>query len=407
MICETIERCRVCNSKDLNFILFLGNQPLANALKNTFDQHEEKYSLTLIFCSNCSLVQIKETVDKESLFKKYFWVTGTSSTAQRFAQDFYNYTQHIKKLQKNDIVIEIASNDGTFLKPFIENNLKAIGVDPAKNIADIANMNGIKTINAFWNKETANNIVSEYGKAKLIFARNVIPHASELHEVISSINLCLADDGLGIIEFHYAGNILEQLQYDSIYHEHLCYFSIKTIEYLLKQYNLKSFHIDLSPISGGAYIIYFAKEEKNLLSDNYKKLADKEKHLLINELSSWKSFAMRCGKHKQKSRQFVDAFSEKTIVGFGASARSSTYLNFCGFTSSDINAIIDNNKIKQELYTPGASIPIVPFEDGLALRPRLIFLLAWNFKDEIIKACREKGYRGNFLIPFPKEPYLI
>lgn len=407
MICETIERCRVCNSKDLNFILFLGNQPLANALKNTFDQHEEKYSLTLIFCSNCSLVQIKETVDKESLFKKYFWVTGTSSTAQRFAQDFYNYTQHIKKLQKNDIVIEIASNDGTFLKPFIENNLKAIGVDPAKNIADIANMNGIKTINAFWNKETANNIVSEYGKAKLVFARNVIPHASELHEVISSINLCLADDGLGIIEFHYAGNILEQLQYDSIYHEHLCYFSIKTIEYLLKQYNLKSFHIDLSPISGGAYIIYFAKEEKNLLSDNYNNLSNREMWLSVNEISSWKLFATHCNEHRQRSRQFIKSYSGKTIIGFGASARSSTYLNFCEFINSDIKLIIDNNKLKQGLYTPGSSIPIVPLDEGLALKPELIFLLSWNFKDEIIKACREKGYRGSFLIPFPKEPYLI
>ncbi|MHA2282088.1 MAG: class I SAM-dependent methyltransferase [Promethearchaeota archaeon] len=403
---EIINSCRVCGSEILHDLLSLGNQPLANALKDSPVKDDKRYPLTLSFCPKCSLVQIKETVNKELLFENYIWITGTSSTAQNFAYDFFLKTQRVKKLEQKDLVLEIASNDGTFLKPFIDNNLTAIGVDPARNVAEIANNNGVKTINAFWNENEAKVITAEHGTAKLIFARNVIPHVSDLHEVIAGIRLCLSNDGIGAIEFHYAGNVLEQLQYDSIYHEHLCYFSIKTIEYLLKLFDLYPFHIDLSPISGGAYIIYFAKIEIPLSYD-YKRLVEKEIHILANDLNSWKSFAAAGNYHRQKSREILEAISGHTIVGFGASARSSTYLNFCGFNSSDICAIIDNNRMKQGLYSPGTSIPIVSLDFGLKMEPEFIFILAWNFKEEIIKNSREKGYGGHFLLPFPNEPYFI
>ena len=404
---SNITKCRGCGSDDLTEVLFLGDHPLANALKESRNEVERKYPLTLMFCARCSLVQIKETVNKETLFSHYVWVTGTSATAQRFAYDFYDNVCHVVDLKSDDLVIEIASNDGTFLKPFIRNHHKAIGVDPAKNVAQIANEAGVKTVNAFWNVELSRGLVSEHGAAKFIFARNVIPHVSELHNVLSGVELCLAENGVGAIEFHYAGSIYAQLQYDAIYHEHLCYFSIKSIENLLKMYNLHSFHLDLSPISGGALVIYFAKNANLPLSASYSGLVEQEKKLRIHELSSWKEFASKCELHREKSKKMMKSFPRERIIGFGASARSSTFLNFCGFTGSDLDAIIDNNCIKQGYFTPGSSVPVVSLAEGLAFDPRLIFILAWNFKDEIMLECRKKGYRGKFLVPFPNEPYLI
>lgn len=401
-----IRKCRGCGSSDLAEVLLLGDHPLANALKGSRDEAERKYPLTVLFCLRCSLLQIKETVRKETLFSHYVWVTGTSATAQRFANDFYDNACHVVDLKPNDLIIEIASNDGTFLKPFIRNNHRVIGVDPAANIAQFANETGVRTVNDFWSAELARELVSEHGVIRFVFARNVIPHVSELHDVLAGIELCLAKDGVGAVEFHYAGRIYEQLQYDSIYHEHLCYFSIESIGHLLKMHNLHPFHLDLSPISGGALVIYFTRDTIRPLSARYSQLGERENKLELDELSSWKRFASKCHVHREKARRMVQSFSRERIVGFGASARSSTFLNFCGFTGSNLDAVIDNNSMKQGCFTPGSSIPIVSITDGLAFDPGLVFILAWNFKDEIISECKNRGYGGKFLVPFPSEPCL-
>lgn len=398
--------CRICGSGNIVPVLELGNHPLSNSLKKDQMAAEDKYPLTLMFCMNCSLVQIRERVDKEILFRRYVWVTGTSSTANKFADIFYDNLISVAKPAADDLVTEIASNDGTFLRPFVKNGYKVLGVDPAENIVETANKQGIKTLAEFWNMKTAEKIVGEYGNSKIIIARNVIPHVSELHEVIAGIHTALAGDGVGVIEFHYAGKILDELQYDSIYHEHLCYFSLKTMEYLLSKFSLYPFHVELSPISGGAYVVYFSKNKRQK-SKRYHQALKQESELLVNEFTTWKKFAKRCIEHKDESKKILKSFEDKNIIGFGASARSSTYLNFCEITNRDINAIIDNNPLKQNLYTAGSDIKIVSFSEGLDLRPELIFVLAWNFKDEIINECKRRGYTGGYLIPFPDKPYLL
>jgi len=403
---ETISCCRNCGGESLANLLDFGAHPLANALQEDQGEEARRYPLSLAFCRGCSLVQIRETVRKDLLFSNYFWVTGTSATTRRFARQFYENTQKTRKLEPGDLVVEVASNDGTFLRPFLDAGHRAIGVDSAANIAEMANARGIPTTAAFWNRQVAERIVSHQGQAKLIFARNVIPHASELHEVVRGMQLCLAGDGLGAIEFHYAGNILEGLQYDSIYHEHLCYFSIRSIESLLNRFDLHLFHIDLSPISGGACVVYFSRQERDP-TDEYTSLVERERRLRVNELETWESFASSCSRHRERSREILRQYAGRKVVGFGASARSSTYLNFCNFSSAELAAIIDNNELKHGRYTPGSHIPIIPMEAGLSLNPDLLLVLAWNFKDEIMAACRQKGYRGSFLIPFPEEPYFV
>ena len=404
---DSIQNCRISGSNNLITILELENQPLANTLKTALDVTENKFPLTLTYCPESSLVQLKETVDKELLFSNYPWVTGTSPTTRNYATQFFQRTVEAVKPGYNDLIVEIASNDGTFLMPFLQHGYhNVLGVDPAKNIVETANLRGVRTLDRFWGKELSAEIVSKYGNAKIVIARNVIPHVSELHDVIAGIEQVLEDNGVGIFEFHYAGQILQELHYDSIYHEHLCYFSIKSISYLLALHNLIPFHIETSPISGGSYVIFFSRKKKQqsyILSN----LIEKEDAIGVNSVQVWKAFAKSCYKHREKSLDIASLLPSKTVLAFGASARSSTYLNFCGFNSSHIKAIIDNNPLKQGMYSPGSSIPIVTLKKGMQMSPDLIFILAWNFRDEIVKECLSAGYNGEFLVPFPNEPYFI
>ena len=402
---KNIQKCRISGSNDLSTVLELGKQPLANALKKTPGETEDEIPLTLMYCPESSLVQLKETVNKEELFSNYTWVTGTSPTTRSYATLFFQRISEVVNPDSNDLIIEIASNDGTFLLPFLQNGYhNVLGIDPAKNIVEVANQQGVRTLDKFWGKQVSEKVVSELGNAKIVIARNVIPHVSELQDVIAGIENALKDDGVGIIEFHYAGQILQELHYDSIYHEHLCYFSIESITYLLALYALVPFHIDKSPISGGSYVIYFSRK-KRLKTENYLDLLEKENLNGLNDVQTWEAFAKLCYEHRKKSIDMAESFSCKTVLGFGASARSSTYLNFCGFDSTRIKAIIDNNPLKHDMFSPGSSIPIVTLEKGMQMNPDLIFVLAWNFRDEIVKECRKNGYKGEFLVAFPQSPY--
>lgn len=387
-------------------LLFLGSQPLANSLRDSAKQPELKVPLTLAFCAESSLVQIRETVEKELLFKDYVWVSGTAAATRAYAEEFARRAVTAAGLRRDDLIVEIGSNDGTFLKPFMSRGFgDVLGIDPASNIAAMANKRGVRTLNRFWDKEVAAEVASSHGKAKLLIARNVIPHASELRSVLEGVKVALADDGVGAFEFHYAGNILDGLQYDSIYHEHLCYFSLQSVSRLLERFGLFTFHIDYSPISGGALVVYFSKGRR-AGTEALGVLKAREEELGINRIETWQAFARGCHEHRTKSLELLSSFSGRRIVGFGSSARSSTYLNFCGFDETRVEAIIDNNPLKQGKLAPGSSIPIVSLEDGLGRKPDLVFLLAWNFRDEVIELCRRNGYGGRFLVAFPGEPRL-
>lgn len=403
---ELVTACRVCGDAELIPILELGELPLANALKRTPDEPEARYPLTLMFCPRCALVQIRETVDKTRLFSRYVWLTGTSATARGFAQEFCGNARRVRPLAPGHLVLEIASNDGTFLRPFLDAGYRTVGVDPAANIAELANAGGIPTRCAFWNDEVAAEIVEGHGRAKLIVARNVVPHVSELHSVMAGLRRALDDDGVGAVEFHAAARILEGLQYDAIYHEHLCYFSLASFERLLARHDLHPFHVEQSPISGGAYVVYFGAHPRPS-TPAYRRIADAERRAGVDEATAWRAFELRCKEHRERSRELVERVAGRTVVGYGASARSATYLNFCRFTHADVAAIIDNNALKQGHYAPGSSIPIVSAADGFRLSPDLILLLGWNFRDEILGACRERGYTGDVLVPFPNQPAIV
>jgi hypothetical protein len=398
---QEIKKCRICNSKKLRDLLNLGEQPPANSLHKE-GQDVKKFPLKLIICLECKTVQLSLSLSPKFLFNNYFWVTATSSTAKEHAKTFFKLTYPY--LEKKSQVIEIASNDGTFLKPFIKKNYKVLGIDPAKNIASYANANGIKTLPNFFSFQLSNEIKKKYKNVGLIFARNVIPHVKNIHSIVKGVSNLSNTSTICAIEFHYSKHIIKELQYDSIYHEHLFYFSIETISGLFAKYNLHPFDVFASPISGGSLVLLFSKDKKEK-SKNLKDLQKLEKKEKINSYEIWKNFSSKSQKHANnfKKKIIKDFKANGKLFGYGASARSSTLLNFCKLSNKYIDFIIDKNRLKQNFLTPGTNIPITSIKkNSNKIKKMNMILLAWNFKKEILKEMKKNNYSNKIIIPLKK-----
>ena len=402
---EIIKSCRVCQSPNIEQVLDLGKQPFANSLLRSTDEKEEFYPLSISWCPNCRLVQLNETAEPTDLFSNYVWVTSTSKVALEHARNFYREILFRTQKLKGSYVLEVASNDGAFLKPFAENDYRVLGVDPAENIVDMAIADGIPTKCKFFGARAAHEIVEEFGQARVVIARNVLPHVANLHDFVEGLRLCLEEDGLLVVEFHYAKIICEGLHYDSIYHEHLCYFTLKSIERLLNQFHLFVTDIKESPISGGSLILYIGKQKKE--SPIVQAYRYSEEAAKVNELSNWQNFAERAHSHREQLLKNLSDITEKTgpVVGYGASARSSTLLNFCGIDTRLVSMIADQNPLKQRYYTAGVHIPITSPEDLMKQKPEYVLLLAWNFADEISRILKDKfSFTGGCIVPLPNSP---
>jgi hypothetical protein len=401
-IFDKIDTCRICNSEKIKTFMDLTDQPPANSLRANLSEELPNVPLQLVHCSNCSTVQLSATVDPEYLFSHYVWVTGTSKTAHEYSKFFSKNVLQRSSVAK-PFVVEIASNDGTFLKDFASKGCRVLGVDPAKNIAEMATQDGVPTLAEFFNLGTAKLVRDQHGSADIVFARNVIPHVKEVHSIIEGIADLLSNDGLGVVEFHYSQIILDELHYDSVYHEHLFFYSLQSMIYLLNQYGLKPFDLTHSPISGGSLVIYFSKSQREkcvALKDALQKEQDNK----TNDIETWESFASACEKHAKELKRIVEEHQNNgPVIAYGASARSSTMLNFAGLDNTVIECVIDKNPLKHNRFTPGTNIPIISFEEGKKLFDTCgsILLLAWNFEKEIIEELRLNGYTGPIIVPLP------
>ena len=362
--------------------------------------------LRLLFCLECSTVQLGESVQPEYLFSDYVWVTGTSDMAKEHRNYFLD---NALSRSKKDCpsVVGIGSNDGTFLQRFKNAGCQVLGIDPAKNIAEQATKNGIPTIAEFFNEDVANKVCSDQGKADMVTARNVIPHVKEIHSVIKGIDILLDDEGIGIIEFHSGGLIMSGLHYDSIYHEHLFYFSLKTMTGLLKRHGLHVFDVTTSPISGGSWVVYFSKDIRPK-SYALKQAENEEETTSLNSYETWLEFSRNVKKHSAELKQLILNQKAK-ILAYGASARSSTLLNYCEIDCNHISSIIDKNPMKHGLLTPGTKIPIISLKSALndIKEESIILLLAWNLSSEVMTELRESNYNGKFIIPLPNSPKVV
>ncbi len=404
-----IERCRSCGDTGIRSFFDLGEQPFANSLLRSPDADERRYPLELTFCPNCGLVQLTYTADPEALFSHYIWVTGTSSAVRSRADRFCEEAlAHLQGGRPESYVLEIASNDGTFLKPFMARGIEVLGVDPAANVVEEANAEGVPTRVAFFGERVAREVARDRGRPDLVMARNVLAHVANLHDFVEGISYLVADQGLAAIEFHYGKMIQEGLQYDSIYHEHLCYFTAQSAAVLLERSGLEIVDIGESPISGGALVMY-ARRAGSARTDTARRYLDNEKAAGTNDLESWRAFAEGARQHREALLEIVDAelARGRRVVGYGASARSSTLLNFCGIDRRRLDMIADRNPMKSGLFTAGTRIPIHPPERVMETNPDTILVLAWNFLDEITGILRDRfGFNGHLIVPLPDLPTL-
>ena len=406
---QRIGRCRVCAEKVSSPLVDLGKQPLANSLRTDASETLPVFPLEICRCQACGTIQLTETVSPEILFEKYVWVTGTSDGARNYSRLFCE-SLAARCCQSGSLqVVEVASNDGTFLKRFAERGDRVLGVDPAQNIAQIAEERGIPTIADFFGQGVASRIVERDGEADAVFARNVIPHVADANDVVAGMALCLKPEGTGAIEFHRSDVILEELHYDSIYHEHLFYHSLQSMSSLLDRFGLFAFDVTESPISGGSLVVYFSQTGRKRTTV-YEEMLSHENSIGVGREEPWVEFGDRCRRHRSALRELVISRCDegKRIIGYGASARSSTLLNFCGINSSHLDVIADRAPLKHNTYTPGTDILIVPPEQALNEKPDVVLLLGWNFQDEILSQMHDEyGWKGEVIVPLPNEPVVL
>ncbi len=406
------ETCRVCGGRALESILSLGPSPLANSFLRSPDQFasEARYPLDLYFCSTCSLLQLLDVVNPEVLFRHYLYVTGTSTTMAAHNHEYARRVVEVLDLRAGDLVAEAASNDGSLLRCFREHGVATLGIEPARNLAAMATAAGIDTVNEFFTEALARDLRRERGPARAVVANNVLAHVDEPAEFLAGCRELLADDGLITIEVPYLGELLDRLEYDTVYHEHLSYFSVNALLALCERVQLSAVRLDRLPVHGGTIRLYLSRSA-NGHSAQLRALADDERRRGITDVARYRAFATDVATSRAALVGLLSELvrSGKQVVGYGAPAKGNTLLNFCGIDTRFLPYTVDRNPLKVGLYTPGTHIPV---RDVAALastdrRPDYVLILAWNFADEIIdqqRAYREQG--GKFIVPVPRPQVL-
>lgn len=403
---RTIAACRLCGSESLTDILDLGTQPLANSLVDRPDGPEAMIPLEMVYCRECGLAQLSVDVDPAVLFRDYVWVTGTSASTREYCEGLADWIMDRVAIGSPRI-FEMASNDGTLLKTLAERGAEVLGIDPAVNLATEATANGVETIPDFLTAGTAERIVATRGEFDVVIARNVMSHVPDPLGAIRGLSLLTADGGLVLIEFHSAQTILEELHYDSIYHEHTMYHSLQTMRKLMATAGLQAFDVRRSPISGGSWALLARKTATAPpMSAELSAALDEDRASGIATESAWLEFGRRAERHRDRLAREITtlAGSGVPMAAYGASARSSTMLNYLGPVVKELQAIADASPLKHGKYSPGVNIPILSPQAVLELGPRAIVLFAFNFEDEILRFLTDAGWRGQVIVPFPGDP---
>lgn len=400
--------CLVCGGSNLTKYLDLGQTALANSYVEASRANikDTTYPLRIFYCSDCHLAQLLDVVNRNLLFENYAYFSSTSPQLlgyfEEYAKDVFNRFPK----QASKLVVEIASNDGILLKPLKKLGAKVLGVDPAKNIAEIANSEGIQTLPNFFDTTVAQEILQTQGHAGIISANNVLAHTDELHEIIKGVKLLLDADGVFIFEVQYLGDLISKNEFDNTYHEHISYFSLSPIITLLKKHGLEVF--DVQRVSGqGGSLRIFAGHLPLLhpITEAVKLLVEKEASEGLYELATYQNFAEKPQKTKKDLVKLLTELkkSGKTIVGYGAPAKGNTLLQYCGIGTDLIDYIVDAAPSKQGKLTPGTHIPIFPPSLLREKTPDYILILAWNYADSIIE--RESWLKDlgvKFIKPVPE-----
>jgi hypothetical protein len=399
--------CRACGGQSLARVLDLGAQPLANAFLHSEAEFasEQRFPLELYHCAECGLAQLVHVVDPEVLFREYVYVTGTSDTIAHHNAGYAKTVVDLLGLSANDLVVEVASNDGSLLSCFARHGVPTLGVEPARNIAALARARGVETVNEFFDSRTAARVRAQYGPARAVIGNNVLAHVDEAADFLAGAASLLAPGGLVIVEVPYSAEMIERLEYDTIYHEHLCYFSVGALLRLCEAAGLTVQRIDRVPVHGGSIRVYAARQfEEPRHAREVLALAESERASGLTDTARIQRFAREVASGRDALRGLLSRLRDegKRLAAYGAPAKGNTLLNYCGIGTDLIPYTVDKSPHKVGLLTPGMHIPVLPVDAIGERKPDHLLVLAWNFADEIIAqqaAFRERG--GRFIVPIP------
>jgi SAM-dependent methyltransferase len=402
-----VEQCRVCHSPQLAPFLDLGETALANRFLDPSqgDQPEPRYPLRVVLCLDCGLVQIDEEVPREILFGDYIYVSGTSDLVRRHAQRLARTLCRVHRLGPRDLVLEAASNDGTVLKAFRQRGVRVLGVEPAANVAELARREGVPTETDFFDVRLARDLRAQYGAARLVLARHVLAHVADLHGFVAGITAALAEDGVAVIETPWLGALCANLEFDTIYHEHLCYYSLRVLDRLFARSGLRLLDAELIPLHGGSLLVQAGRADgPHWPVPRLALLLQREEELRLSALATWQGFAARVARLREELLAFLDGLRARgcRLAGYGAPAKGNTLLEYCGIGPERLPYLVDKSPYKQGRLTPGRHIPVCPPERLLADQPDVTLILAWNFAAEVLEQQAEYQRRGGrFAVPVP------
>lgn len=385
--------------------------PLANDLLTPDQLHhpEPTYPLELAFCPQCALVQITETVPPEKLFREYLYFSSFSDTLLHHAEELVTRLIANRALKPNSLVVEVASNDGYLLQFYRRQGIRALGVEPARNIAKVARERGIPTVSEFFSEELALALKRKYGRADVIHANNVLAHVSNLSGFVKGIGTLLKQEGVAVVEVPYVKDLIDHVEFDTIYHEHLCYFSLTPLMRLFQRHHLEIYDVERVPIHGGSLRLFVGEAGSKKQTVTVHQLLENERACGMDRLEFYAEFARRVENLKTALCGLLVRLKHerKRLAGYGAAAKGAILLNYFGIGPDILDFIVDRSTYKQGRYTPGTHLPIFAPEKLLEERSDYVLLLAWNFADEILKQqsrFREQG--GRFIIPIP-EPEVV
>jgi len=403
--------CRFCGSEDLVKILDFNNVPLAGGfLKEAQFRNEEYFPLDLNFCNRCSLVQVSNEISPEVLFKNYFYFSSSIQTLVTHLNEFAEeINEKFLKSRNNPSVFEIGCNDGVLLKPFADRGVKAVGMDPATNVVDSIDSNDITVINDFFGEKTAGEVHGKYGCFDAICSSYSFAHIPDMIDVMKGVKLLLKDDGVFVFEVYYLGTLIDEMQYDMIYHEHLSYYSLKALTYFFKEFGMEIFDTKFTPGVRSGAVRFYARNvggRSEEVSENVIKMRDYENKKGFDKAETFLGYAEKVNHTKKQLLKVLDELKAdgKTIIGYGASGRGTTIMNYCGINRNYLDYVVDDAPSKHGFFTPGTHVPIHPWEHTKETKlPDYALLFAWSFINEV-KAKRAEYLKqgGKFIVPLPE-----